>query len=264
MITRERAWEAAHIYTNTVRTPIQKCVANPTIFDKALAVTQRDLRDQLLIRPKGVAYRLAARGVDVTFVPSSKLTIQLEEMEAPKYCKVNEDGRSIFEEYIFNVNCKGNLSTIKSIYAKHENLKKAEGASDAIEAWLSGKPIAFYKWVQKNQIIKKDMGNHFKNFKASLKSYGLSDGGYFDYLVEEAIRPSDFGRDRALLPRTLEGFEFTLGHLESAKEILSIHKQVMREIDDIVNEQKLKAKEVDDETLCKEGIKLIYGEIHRD
>jgi len=264
MISRERAWEAAHIYTNTVRTPIQKCVPNPTIFDKALAVTQRDLRDQLLIRPKGVAYRLAARGVDVTFVPSLKFKIQLDELEIPKYCKGKEDGRSTYEEYVFNIKNKGNLSTIKNIYDKHDNLKKAEGASDAISAWLSGEPIAFYEWVQNNQILKKDMGNHFKNFKVSLKSYGLCDDGYFDYLVEEGIRPSDFKRDRTLLSRTLEGVDFTLRHLETSKEILSIHKHVMREIDDIVDSQETKGKEADDEIICEEGIKLIYGEILRN
>jgi len=72
------------------------------------------------------------------------------------------------------------------------------------------------------------MGSHFKNFNASLKSYGLCDGGYFEYPTEKGIRPSDFGRDRTLLLRNLEGFEFTFGHLDSAKEILSIHKHVMR------------------------------------
>lgn len=263
MITRERAWETAHIYTNTINTSIQKCVSNPTKFDIALSVNQRDLRDQLLIRPKGVAYRLAGRGVDVTFVPSLTFKIQLEDKEVPRYCKTNEDGRSSYEEYVFNVNNNGNLSTHKNVLMKYGNLIKAEGGEDAISAWQSGKPIAFYEWVQKNQILKKDMGNHFNNFKASLKSYGLSDDGYFDYLIDEGIRPSDFGRDKTLLSRTLKGFVFSLNHLKKAKELSLIHRHVMKEIDDIADCQLEKGKEVDDEIICEEGIKIIYGEIHR-
>jgi hypothetical protein len=147
---------------------------------------------------------------------------------------------------------------------KYDNLTKAEGGEDAISAWQSGKPIAFYEWVQKNQILKKDMGNHFKTFKASLKAYGFSDGGYFDYLIEEGIRPSDFGRDKTLLLRTLEGFNFSLKHLEDAKKVSKIHRRVMKQIDDIVDCQLDKSKEVDDEIICEEGIKIIYGEILRD
>lgn len=261
MVTRERAWEVAHIYTNTINTVIQKCVVNPTKFDVALSVIQRDLRDQLLMRPKGVAYRLAARGVNVSFVPSSNVKIELEEKIIPKYSKGNEDGRNNYEEYVFNVNNSGNLSTIKTRLAKYENLTKAEGASDAIDAWLSGKPIAFYEWVQKNQILKKEMGSHFNKFNASLRSYGLCDGGYFDFLIEENIRPSDFKRDRTLLTRTLEGYQFTLKYLEQANNISNTHKRVMSEIDDIASCQ---GKEVDDEIICEEDIKVIYGEILRD
>jgi len=266
MISRERAWKRAHIYTNSITTSLPQAVANASSLDMALVSSQKDLRDQLIIRPIGTAIRLNSRGANVKFLPSKHTRINLDEMGRINYCKVGADGRREYEEYIYKLFNTQNLSTVESIKGKYSELSSVDGFIDTLSEWKKGNPLDLYNWVQSKQVLKKALGTHFKTFGTKLKSYGFDDDGFFLELAAEGIRNSELKRDNKLLPRVLEGFEFTTLTLDKATENLTIHKTLMSEIDKLDNEKSsLTIQEsINEAELTEEDIETIYGEICRD
>lgn len=208
-----------------------------------------------------MAYRLAIRGANVEFVNPKHVNIKLGHVETPSYCI--GDGRDDYESYVFKLFNSSSKSSKVNVEANHKELLDEDGSILAIQAWVQGRPLEFYNWVQTRQILKSKMGTHFDKFGKSLESYGLCDGKYFQELESTYYLLSN---NPAKLVRSLKGYTFNLNPLREASNTLLQHELLMRDLDKYVALCQNKEKDAALESqLEEEDIKLIYEQlVHKE
>jgi len=204
MLSRERQWSNAHIYTN------RKKVELPTVGNKndnyliALNLLEQDKREQLLVRPFATAYRLDSRGCSVNFIASNSVNFKKVEMDEPNYVKKGADGRSALESYVLSIICKGEkASKTKNIINQRGNLETFDGAIDAIKQLFKDKNyIAFYDFCRSKRPALKT-NQSFARFAENMKQWGFNDGNFFEELFDDGIRRSDLNKNKSLMKRVI-------------------------------------------------------------
>lgn len=129
MLSRERKWKNAHIYTNHMKIEI------PRVGDKndnrllALSLLLKDKREQLLVRPFSTAYRLDSRGCSVTFVSSSLVNFKAIEIDEPSFVKNGADGRRAFEDYVLGiVTDTKKASALRNLVKQRQDFERFDGS----------------------------------------------------------------------------------------------------------------------------------------
>jgi hypothetical protein len=220
-LSRERHWKRAHIFTNTLTIPVPKPVESPTPFDEATVMIQEDVRQQLLVRPYDTAVRLDARGAKVTFIKGDPIKVKQSTTQTPPYRKVGEDGRSTYSKEVFKIVNGFKWTKADNLVTKYESLASKKGFSLHC-------PLAFYDWVQKDQMLKASLGQYFSKFSKSLESLGISDGGFFNNApFTSSKRPKQKGK----LAAALEGYSLDSDGYRKEKERLNKHDRLLDLID---------------------------------
>lgn len=220
-LSRERHWNRAHIFTNTLTIAAAKPVENPTLFDEATVMIQEDVRQQLLVRPYDTAVRLDARGAKVTFKKGDPLTVKQSTTETPVHRKIGEDGRSTYNKKVFKIVNGFKWTKSDNLVTKYEALSSKKGFS-------LNCPLALYDWVQKDQILKASMGQYFSKFSKSLDSLGIGDDGFFNSVnFTSSTRPKQKGK----LAAVLSEYSLNSDGYWKEKELLDKHERLMDLID---------------------------------
>lgn len=204
MLSRERKWSNAHIYTN------RKKVEIPTVGNKndnyliALNLLEQDKREQLLVRPFATAYRLDSRGCSVKFIASNSVNFKKVEMNEPNYVKKGTDGRSAFESYVLSIICEDEkASKIKNIINQRNHLETFDGATAAIKQFFKDNNyIAFYDYCRNKRPALKT-NQSFARFAENMKQWGFNDGGFFEELFDDGVRRSDLNKNKSLMKRVI-------------------------------------------------------------
>jgi hypothetical protein len=208
MLSRERKWSNAYIYTN------RKMLEKPHVGNKddnyllALNLLEQDKREQLLVRPFATAYRLDSRGCLVNFVTSNSVNFERIEIDDPNYAEKGADGRSIFEDYVLSIICNGKkANVVRNIINNRRHLEDFAGATDAIKMLMKDNDyIAFYDFCRSHSpalITNKS----FSRFAGCMKQWGLDDGGFFKALSDDGIRRSDLRKNKSLMKRVIDEAE---------------------------------------------------------
>jgi hypothetical protein len=208
MLSRERKWSNAHIYTN------RKMLEKPYVGNKddnyllALNLLEQDKREQLLVRPFATAYRLDSRGCSVNFVTSNSVNFERIEIDEPNYAEKGADGRSIFEGYVLSIICDGKkASAVKNIINSMRHLEDFAGATDAINRLMKDNNyIEFYDFCRSHSPALKT-NKSFSRFAGCMKQWGLDDGGFFKELSDDGIRRSDLRKNKSLMNRVIDEAE---------------------------------------------------------
>lgn len=220
-ISRERHWNKAHIFTNTLTVAVPKPVENHTVFDRATVMIQEDVRQQLLVRPYDTAVRLDARGAKVTFQKGDPVRVKQGTTETPPYRKAGEDGRSTYSKDVFKVVNNFKWTKADNIVTKYEALASKKG-------FALNCPLAFYDWAQKDQALKRELGTYFNKFSLGLKLVGINDGGFFD---NAGFTSSKRPKNKTQLAAVLKGYTLDCDGYQDAKIQLNKHDRLMDLID---------------------------------
>jgi len=205
MLSRERKWSNAHIYTNRKKIEISTVGDKGDDYLLALNILEQDKREQLLVRPLATAYRLDSRGCNVSFITSNSVNFKKIEVDEPSYVEKGADGRSTFEDYVLSIICEGEkASKVKNIINQRDHLERFDGAIDAIKRlFKSHNYIDFYDYCRsKNPALKTYQS--FSRFDGCMKQWGIDDGNFFKELADNSIRRSDLRKNKSLIKRVID------------------------------------------------------------
>lgn len=208
MLSRERKWSNAHIYTNRKKIEIPTVGSKDDKFLLALNLLEQDKREQLLVRPFATAYRLDSRGCNVNFITSNSVNFKKIEIDEPSYVEKGADGRSVFEDYVLSIICEGEkASKTKNIINQRNNIESFDRATEVIkQLFKSNDYIAFYDYCRSKSPALKTYKS-FSRFAGCMKQWGLNDGGFFDELAGDGITRSELRKNKSLTKREIDKAE---------------------------------------------------------
>jgi hypothetical protein len=205
MLSRERKWKNAHIYTNHMKIEIPKVgdINNNRLL--ALSLLLKDKREQLLVRPISTAYRLDSRGCSVTFFSSNSVNFKKIEIDEPEYVKSGADGRRTFEDYVLSIITNSNkASSLRNIVQQRQSFEGFGGAKEAINKLLADRNyIAFYDFCRRNSPALKTPA-WFSRFGGCMKQWGIDDNGFFKELADDKVTRSELTKNKSLMKRILD------------------------------------------------------------
>lgn len=205
MLSRERKWSNAHIYTNRKKIEISTVGDKGDEYLLALNILEQDKREQLLVRPFATAYRLDSRGCNVNFITSNSVNFKKIEIDEPSYVEKGADGRCVFEDYVLSIICEGEkASKTRNIINQRNNLESFDGAIEAIKQLLkSNDYIDFYDYCRSKSPALKTFKS-FSRFADCMKQWGFNDGGFFKELASDCIRRSELRKNKSLTKRVID------------------------------------------------------------
>ena len=204
MLSRERKWSNAHIYTNRKKVEVPTVGNKDDVYLLALNLLEQDKREQLLVRPFSTAYRLDSRGCTVNFISSNSVNFNKVEMDEPNYVEKGADGRSAFENYVLSIICEGEkASKTKNIINQRDKLESFDGANEAIkQLFKDNNYIAFYDYCRsKSPALKTNKS--FGRFADCMKQWGVNDGGFFKELAGDGVTRSGLRKNKSLMKRVI-------------------------------------------------------------
>lgn len=232
MLSRERHWKEAHIYTNMMNVEVPKVGTKGDHILQALTLLEKEKRNQLLIRPMGVASRLADRGAEVIFQNGNVTPVILEDMPIPNYVSEGEDGRKEFEDYVLSIIAETNKpQSIRSVVKARQKLEATDGAKEALNRLFNGDYFAFHDYLHS----KKPMFRRISSYKTLgnvLKGWGIDDSGFFKGLFDDGLNRSNVNRSKQLKSKLLsEAPKPDDERYKKAKEHLRVLFSVLKDVD---------------------------------
>jgi len=221
--SRERHWKKAHIYTNTVKLDSPKPVENPTNFDRATVMIQEDVRQQLMVRPYDAAVRFDARGARVEFKLGEPAKVKWENTVTPPYKQEGDYGRSSYSKEVFKIVNGFKWTKADNIVTKYEQLASREGFSKAMRC-----PLALYDWIQRDALLKREIGQYFGKVDKGLKARGIGDGSFFK---NAGFTSKQRPKQKAKLDAALKGYVMDTDGYDNSKALLTKHERLMGLID---------------------------------
>ena len=204
MLSRERKWSHAHIYTNRKKIEVPTVGNKDDVYLLALNLLEQDKREQLLVRPFATAYRLDSRGCAVNFISSNSVNFKKVEIDEPNYAKKGADGRSAFENYVLTIICEGEkASKTRNIINQRNKLESFDGANEAIkQLFKENDYIAFYDYCRSKSPALKTFKS-FTRFADCMKQWGVNDGGFFKELAGDGVTRSGLRKNKSLMKRVI-------------------------------------------------------------
>lgn len=167
MVSRERHWDKAHIFTHTIEQRPPLPVDGSTDKENAWREIETEKVQGLRIRTFSVAVRLAHRGCKVTGVMAQNY-IERPSTTCPKYAAKGTVGRGELEEYVSKQLCGKSKSSLQK---KVDRFHKLKARSDEIT-----NPWVTYNFIRENEAIFSDSGGYkqWAKIKEIYKHYGMT------------------------------------------------------------------------------------------